>query len=1017
MSFNLVTTNITSGQVSSVKINITELLGGIFPFKCLPVHVLKRLEKKTKIWRYRMGQMIVTKEVMPLHISIIYQGQVRLIGYNKFTEKPITLTLLQPGEVIGWISHLRGEACETAIASTEVVCLNLPIADFLDLLTRESDFAQLLRVTPALSEVYDLLTQEFADRAIATLDEANNLAKLALDAVAKAVIYYPSQTVSRSQLDNQLDSNFLWLVSSSTENELPVGMRLDGDILKEKQKHNQKQKLYLTPNLRLLGVPKYLLPEYLLPEDSQPNLKAQSETVITSDLLDIPDAPDISDLAINQPQKQKFPCVKAKGESESVMACLQMLSHYYHLPFRKDMLRQIISKQIQQTGKISLQFCGAVAELMGLTTQIVKIPVNSIHKLTPPVMVAWQDTFAIIHKYNQKELFIAVPELGLIRRQLKDFGKSWGEEGEILLFQPSKHTPTTRFSLRWFVPELRRYRKVLIEVLIASMVVQIFGLVNPLATQVIIDKVIVNNSPDSLEVFGLFLIVVAIAEAILTAIRTQLFVDTSNRIDLSLGSEVINHLLRLPLSYFERRPVGELATRVGELENIRKFLTGTALTVVMDAVFSILYILVMLVYSWILTIVALATVPLFALINLLVSPIIRRQLQTKAERNAETHSYLVELMGGMQTIKAQNLETRSRYVWQEYYARYISAGFQTISTQTTASSVSGFFNKLSNLLVLWVGAYLVLNQQLTLGQLIAFRILASYVTNPLLRLVQIWQSFQETALSLQRLGDILDTPQETEFASHNILMPSIKGNIKYHQISFGFRENGALQLANINLEIPAGAFVGIVGQSGSGKSTLLKLLPRLYEPKSGTISIDGYDINKVELYSLRRQIGVVLQDTLLFDGTVRENIAIAFPDAGDEEIIAAAKVAYAHDFIMNLPNGYNTQVGERGSGLSGGQRQRIAIARTVLQNPQLLILDEATSALDYNAEAQVCRNLAQVFRGKTVFFITHRLTTINKADKILMMDSGSIVEQGTHPELMAKKGYYYCLYQQQDGQI
>lgn len=1022
MSFDLVTTNIASGQVSSgqassVKINITELLAGIFPFKCLSVQALKRLEKKTKIWRYRMGQMIVTKEVMPLHISIIYQGQVRLIGYNKHTQKPVTLKLLQPGEVIGWISHLRGEACETAIASTEVVCLNLPIADFLDLLARESDFAQLLRVTPALSEVYDLLTQEIADRAIATLDGANNLAKLALDAVAEAVIYYPSQTISSSQLYTQLDSNFLWLVSSSTGNELPVGMRLDGDILKEKQKQNHKQKLYLTANLRLLGVPKYLLPEYLLPEDSQPNLKAQSEAEITPNLLDISDAPDIFDLAINQPQKQKFPCIKAKGESEIVMACLQMLSHYYHLPFRKDMLRQIISKQIQQTGKISLQFCGAVAELMGLTTQIVKIPVNSIHKLTPPVMVAWQDTFAIIHKYNQKELFIAVPELGLIRRQLKDFEKTWGTEGEVLLFQPSKHTPTTRFSLRWFVPELRRYRKVLIEVLIASMVVQIFGLVNPLATQVIIDKVIVNNSPDSLEVFGLFLIVVAIAEAILTAIRTQLFVDTSNRIDLSLGSEVINHLLRLPLSYFERRPVGELATRVGELENIRKFLTGTALTVVMDAVFSILYILVMLVYSWVLTIVALATVPLFALINLLVSPIIRRQLQTKAERNAETHSYLVELMGGMQTIKAQNLETRSRYVWQEYYARYISAGFQTISTQTTASSVSGFFNKLSNLLVLWVGAYLVLNQQLTLGQLIAFRILASYVTNPLLRLVQIWQSFQETALSLQRLGDILDTPQETEFASHNILMPSIKGNIKYHQISFGFRENGALQLANINLEIPAGAFVGIVGQSGSGKSTLLKLLPRLYEPKSGTISIDGYDINKVELYSLRRQIGVVLQDTLLFDGTVRENIAIAFPDAGDEEIIAAAKVAYAHDFIMNLPNGYNTQVGERGSGLSGGQRQRIAIARTVLQNPQLLILDEATSALDYNAEAQVCRNLAQVFRGKTVFFITHRLTTINKADKILMMDSGSIVEQGTHPELMAKKGYYYCLYQQQDGQI
>jgi ATP-binding cassette subfamily B protein len=323
-------------------------------------------------------------------------------------------------------------------------------------------------------------------------------------------------------------------------------------------------------------------------------------------------------------------------------------------------------------------------------------------------------------------------------------------------------------------------------------------------------------------------------------------------------------------------------------------------------------------------------------------------------------------------------------------------------------------------MVLWVGAYLVLtsNGQFTLGQLIAFRIISGYVTSPLLRLVQLWQNFQQVALSLQRLSDILDTPQETEIGDkQNILMPAITGSVRYENVSFSFRASGPLQLCNINLDFPTGSFVGIVGQSGSGKSTLLKLLPRLYEPKSGKILIDGYDISKVELYSLRRQIGVVLQDTLLFDGTVRENIALACPDASDEEIINAAKVAFAHDFIMNLPNGYNTPVGERGSGLSGGQKQRIAIARTVLQNPQVLILDEATSALDYNAEAQVCRNLAATFQEKTVFFITHRLSSIRRADTILMMDQGAVVEQGSHEELMALKGYYYCLYQQQETQI
>jgi ATP-binding cassette subfamily B protein len=986
--------------MTSTHIDIQEFLASVFTFNHLPEHILENLRKQMQLSRYRMGQIILTKEAMPPHISIIYQGQARLIGYDKFTDQPVTLKLLQPGEIIGWVSHVRGIACETAIASTEVICLNLPIADFLNLLKSEPNFKAALYATPSLVEVYDLLMAELSYRANSNID----IAKLAQTAIKETVVYSASKKILLQQLDPQ----FLWLVSSSSDAEFPVGSRLKLETANLDQK--------LKANMRLLGLPKYLLPESPSP----------APTEIVPDFADIPYASDITIPPAKNVetrkfasllQNQKFPYIRGRGPQDATLACFQMLSQYFNLPFRRDMLRRIIAKQLQQTDTVSLQFCGAVVELMGLTTQMVKVPAAAVGKLPPPVMISWQDTFAIIYKNHNQELLIAVPEMGLIRRKLKDFAETWGQQGEVLLLQPSKNTPHSHFSLRWFLPELRRYRKVFVEVLIASIVVQIFGLVNPLATQVIIDKVIIGNSLDTLEVFGIFLIVIAVVEAVLTAIRTQLFVDTTNRIDLSLGSEVINHLLRLPLSYFERRPVGELATRVGELENIRQFLTGTALTVVLDAVFSIIYILVMVIYSWVLTIVALATVPLFALINLLVSPLIRRQLQEKGERNAETHSYLVEAIAGMQTIKAQNLEMRSRWQWQERYARYISAGFKTISTQTTASSVSSFLNKLSNLLVLWVGAYLVLQQQLTLGQLIAFRILAGYVTSPLLRLVQLWQNFQETALSLQRLSDILDTPTETETDAQNILMPAIAGSVQYKNVSFSFQQNGALQLCNINLDIPAGSFVGIVGQSGSGKSTLLKLLPRLYEPKSGKILIDDFDISKVELYSLRRQIGVVLQDTLLFDGTVRENIAIACPDASDEEIINAAKVAYAHDFIMDLPNGYNTQVGERGSGLSGGQRQRIAIARIVLQNPQLLILDEATSALDYNTEAQVCRNLAEAFTGKTVFFITHRLGTIHKADVILLMDSGSVVEQGTHEELMALKGYYYCLYRQQEAQI
>jgi ATP-binding cassette subfamily B protein len=371
-------------------------------------------------------------------------------------------------------------------------------------------------------------------------------------------------------------------------------------------------------------------------------------------------------------------------------------------------------------------------------------------------------------------------------------------------------------------------------------------------------------------------------------------------------------------------------------------------------------------------------------------------------------------MSGIQTVKAQNIELQSRFSWQERYARYVTSGFKNVITSTLANSTSSFLNKLSALLILWLGAYLVLQGELTLGELIAFRIISGYVTSPILRLAQLWQTFQETALSLERLSDIVDTPQEGEEDRDNIPLPAISGNVKFENVSFRFATSGPFQLTNVNLEIPSGKFIGIVGQSGSGKSTLMKLLLRLYEVESGRILIDNYDISKVELYSLRRQVGVVPQETLLFDGTVQENIALTNPDSTTDEIIEAARIAVAHDFIMSLPNGYNTRVGERGAGLSGGQRQRIAIARSILQRPKLLVLDEATSALDYPTERQVCLNLAKAFEGNTVFFITHRLNTVSHADMIVVMDNSRVIEQGSHKELIAAKGHYSYLYQQQE---
>jgi ATP-binding cassette, subfamily B, bacterial HlyB/CyaB len=806
---------------------------------------------------------------------------------------------------------------------------------------------------------------------------------------------------------DSLDPTWTWLLSCGQVEQpdtaaprVTIGQALDLAHL--------RGNLRVKTPARLVGVP---------PFQTQTSLPLTSAQAIAPSFEQIPYAPERP--ATQRPpllRSGEMPLVGGKGEVESCLACFQMLAQYFGMPFRRDVLKRTISEQYRRVGSMPLQLGGAIAELMGLKAQLAVVPAAAMTRLQGQGIIRWQERMAVLYQATDRQIIIASPEKGLQRLSPKEFAKTWGDEGEILLLAPTADTPQKRFGMSWFLPSVVRYRRVLTEVLLASFFVQLLGLANPLITQVIIDKVINQNSPSTLNVLGSLLIGAAIVEALLTALRTNLFVDTTNRIDMTLGTQVIDHLLRLPLRYFEKRPVGELSTRVNELENIRQFLTGTALTVVLDSVFSVIYIGVMIWYSPLLTVVALATVPLFALLTLMIAPIIRQQSRFKAERNAETQSYLVEVMSGIQTVKAQNIELPSRWTWQDKYAKYVMAGFKNVQTSTAAGGVSQFLSQLSNLLLLWVGAFLVLENKITLGQLIAFRIIAGYTTSPLLRLIQLWQNFQETALSLERLADILDTPQETSEGDRaNIPMPAIKGAISYDNITFRFAKTPKPQLDGVTVDIAAGSFVGIVGQSGAGKSTLTKLIPRLYDPEQGRILIDGYDIHKVELYSLRRQIGMVLQDTLLFDTTVQENIALTNPDATPEEVVEAARVAFAHDFIMELPQGYNSAVGERGSALSGGQRQRIAIARTVLQNPNFLILDEATSALDYNSERQVCMNLQAAFKGRTVLFITHRLATIRSADVILMMDQGRVAEQGSHEELMAMQGLYYCLYQQQEA--
>ncbi len=976
---------------------IIDFLATTPPFDRMDVADIEKLAQKLSPLRYRMGQAIVVKDSLPAKIAILYTGQARLLAYPSDATAPDTLEILKPGALCGAVGIIRGVACETVISSVESVCLTLNAANFEELLSKHPEVAEYFRSRYSLIEIYDLLTKELQRRG----KVVDNLKELAIGAANHTTILnLPSGKVPLSQLD----PNLFWLVSSSGSN-YTVGDNINFD--------NSQEYIQTTgKGVRLIG-----FTDHTLSFNSVTSTNAENISV-KPDSWDVPFAPEKPESIPSKTRTQlaKYPFVSGRGPVDATLACFHMLSKYWGMPWRRDVIHRALSNNYKRTGKVSIELCGGLAELIGVKAQLVQAPAVAISQLPTPVLLPYLDTYAILYSASEKELVLAIPEQGIVRKKTADFVESYTEECQVLLLQSTPETPKKRFGLSWFLPAIKKHKVVLTEVFVASLFVQLLGLGNPLVTQVIIDKVIIQNGANTLNVLGFVLIAMAVIEGIITWLRTNLFADTTNRIDLSLGSEVIDHLLRLPLRYFEKRPVGEISSRINELENIRSFLTGTALTVVLDAIFSVIYIAVMVFYSWLLTIVALATVPLFAILTFIFAPIVRSQTRTKAEKNAATQSYLVEVISGIQTVKAQNIELNSRWQWQQRYGRYISSSFDNVLTSNTASSLSNFLNKLSNLLLLWVGAYLVLKGEITLGELIAFRIIAGYVTSPLLRLIQLWQNFQETALSLERLADILDTPQESELAGqNNIPMPVIKGQVRYENVTFSFAKSPNPQLNNISLEISAGSFVGVVGQSGAGKSTLTKLIPRLYELDAGRILIDGYDISKVELYSLRQQIGMVLQDTLLFDTTVQENIALTMPDATPEEIVEAAKIACAHDFIMNLPNGYNTRVGERGSALSGGQKQRIAIARTVLQNPPLLILDEATSALDYATERQVCLNLQIAFKGRTVLFITHRLATIQNADIILMMNAGKIAEQGTHNELTRMKGLYYCLSQQQEA--
>jgi ATP-binding cassette, subfamily B, bacterial HlyB/CyaB len=599
---------------------------------------------------------------------------------------------------------------------------------------------------------------------------------------------------------------------------------------------------------------------------------------------------------------------------------------------------------------------------------------------------------------------------------LDNFLAQW--TGELIFFtsKASFAGDMAKFDFTWFIPAVVKYRKLLGEVLLISLVLQIIGLVTPMFFQVVMDKVLVNHAMKTLNVIAIGLVCATLFEAILTGIRTYVFAHTSSKIDVELGAKLFKHLLSLPISYFQARRVGDSVARIRELENIRSFLTSNAMTLVLDVMFSFIFIAVMLWYSPILTLIVVVSIPIYLGISLVFTPILRTRLNEKFNKSAENQSFLVETLSGIDTVKAMAVEPRWQQKWDKQLAAYVSAGLSTTNIGMIASGGVSLVSKLVTAAIMWLGATLVVDNKMTVGELVAFNMLAGQVSSPILRLAQLWNDFQQVGISMSRLGDILNA--RTEVVGQKTRIPRIAGAIEFDQVSFRYKPDAPDVIRGIQLKVRAGEVIGIVGRSGSGKSTLTKLVQRLYVPDRGRVTVDGQDIAIIDTASLRQQTGVVLQENTLFTRSIRDNIALSNPALAIETIIEAAKLAGAHEFICELPEGYDTMVGEHGTGLSGGQRQRIAIARALITNPRILIFDEATSALDYESEKIIQDNMRSICAGRTVLIIAHRLTAVREANRIVVMERGQIAEIGSHDELVQNaSGIYRHLYDLQIGSI
>ncbi|MBR3721669.1 MAG: type I secretion system permease/ATPase [Selenomonadaceae bacterium] len=704
---------------------------------------------------------------------------------------------------------------------------------------------------------------------------------------------------------------------------------------------------------------------------------------------------------------------------DSALWCLVNVAHHFSIPADYDQLERAYITDENPVDTVTL--LGGAKDLGLKARALTGLTVERFAKLPQPTVVKLNNGSYVFVRGFTRERAVVVKDShqpqNTILVPLETFRANFS--GEAVIFTKRFHVEKLTdkvdgFGFSWFIPVVAKYKGFLLKVLFLSLVLQLLGLLTPLFTQLIIDKVLVHHSLSTMDVLIGGMIVVAIFNTWMLALRSYLFLNTTNKIDVILSSHLFKKVSELPSKFFDKWQVGDVVSRMNEVETIRGFLTGSALTVVLDIAFAVVYLAVMFVYSSVLSYIVWAVIPIYIVLNAVIAPIFKHKLNERFLLASEQQSFTIEAVTGVRTVKTMGMESTFVSRYEEILSRFLKSNLGVMHITNAAGVIGGFLQQAFNLALLWIGAYYVMDGDITVGELIAFQMLAGQVIAPILRLVNMWQQFQGVRVSMNRLADIMDEKSEPAFNPNRTTLPKLLGEVVIDNVNFRYKADGKNVLSDVKLTIPAGAKVGIVGRSGSGKSTLTKLIQHLYTPDSGRILIDGVDIAQVETAWLRRQVGIVLQENFLFAGTIKENIAIAMPSIDEESIMRAAELSGTHEFVSEMPHGYDTFVGERGSLLSGGQRQRVAIARALLLDPRLLILDEATSALDTESEEHILKNLGRITEGRTTIIIAHRLSTVKDCDFLVAMDKGKIMEVGTHDELMAKRGYYYSLYKKEE---